>query len=389
MTSISKIVIRDCDKQAGTGIVFTNGCALQQSALPKNWTVEFLLSHPDKMIFRVDGKGSDQANQFWAAPYCPGGHNTPLNLAAGPHTISAQIVGQPALVYSFTVDAPVAQPTTEIASTFGSNGEGVTYPSGDPALHPQLLAACKQYGFQYFRLWTEQPFSTPFPASYWTIPQKWAAAGVKVLAVINFQNSPKCAAPSDADWLIKINSFPAAKDSGVWGVCLGNECDTSTYFTGTVQQLAHLMQLAYPILKSKGYVVIAPSMIQSLDPIKQLAALGALVFCDYVDFHVYEATALQALASVDAFKTYCASINKPGLISECGIRGSANDLAGWASQITAFFTGLESRAGIYLQFPLFWLPGSKDPLCQMAPLGKDSATANEPFASAWKEIAAG
>ena len=381
-TTISKILIRDCSKEADTAIAVASGSSVNPINLPASWTLDFVLTRAADVVFSTDG-GAKQ--EYESTPYCPVGHNTPLDFAEGTHKISVQINSGTPIIFSITVTQTLAQPTDELPCVFGSNGEGVTYPSGDPALHPELLTACKAYNFQYFRLWTEQPFSTPFPSTYWKIPVKYQAAGIKVLTVINFQNSPNYAAPSDKDWLTKINSFPAAKTAGVWGVCLGNECDSKSYYTGTVSQLAHLMQLAYPILEDKGYVVICPSSISSLAQLEDLKSLGAFEYCDYLDYHVYATTAAAALSSIDGYKAYCASVDKPGLMSELGIRGLATNTSGWSKQCQLLFAGLQSRSGIYLQFPLFWLTSSSDPLCQQAPLSKTYGP-NDPFTTVWDSL---
>ena len=43
----------------------------------------------------------------------------------------------------------------------------------------------------YVRLWTEGSFTSPFPETQWAIPLKWHNLGFSVIAVINFQNSPR------------------------------------------------------------------------------------------------------------------------------------------------------------------------------------------------------
>jgi hypothetical protein len=381
-TTISKVFIRDCSRQGDTSTAVTSGSTVNPAKLPTSWTLDFVLTRNADVVFSTDG-GIE--NEFESTPYCPIGHNTPLKFAAGTHKITVQINSATPITFTIIIGSPSAVADTEDPCVFGSNGEGVTYPSGDPSLHPQLLTACRAYDFEYFRLWTEEPFSTPFPSSYWKIPLKYQAAGIKVMAVINFQNSPNSAAPSDKDWLTKINSFPNARTAGVWGVCLGNECDSKSYYTGTYSQLAHLMQLAYPILQDKGYVVIGPSAISSLALLEHLNALGALRYCDYADYHVYATTAQAALSVVDGYKSYCKSIDKPSLMSELGIRGLGTNTSGWSKQCQLLFAGLQSRSGIYLQFPLFWLTSSTDPLCQQAPLSRTYGS-NGPFTLVWDSL---
>jgi len=367
--SITQILVRDTDKQADTSIVVTNGCTLFLSQLPVHWTQDFILSKTNKIFFSTDG---GDPIEYEATPYCPIGHNTPLNLAAGKHTVSITIGSQAAQVITFTL---VPSP-----AVIGSNLAGVSDPAGDPIGHTQLAATATRDHLQVVRLWTEGAFNVPFPANYWSVPLHWHAAGVKVVAVLNFQNSvPRCSAPSDADWILKLSSIPPPAQSGVWAFCIGNETDTAAYYTGTTAQLAHLINLAAPILHANGYYVIAPSQLNSLTQLQQLNALGALAGVDAIDRHFYSNSAAGCLAQVDPAAAYAVSIKKDLVCTEGGVRGG--DAPTLAAQVKILFgtTGLQSRSGTFLHFPMYLM--ASDTLDTAAPLTASYAR-NEPFATA-------
>jgi hypothetical protein len=136
-TTITKILVRDTDKQADTAIEVKSGQTLYLSELPKNWTLDFELSQSAKVIFTVDGKTGTNY-QYWSAPYCPIGHNVALNLAAGAHNISVQIIGESTTVFSFSVaQTPAVTPVTPATPTKPVSTSSV--PSGVPVHYVDAL----------------------------------------------------------------------------------------------------------------------------------------------------------------------------------------------------------------------------------------------------------
>jgi hypothetical protein len=248
----------------------------------------------------------------------------------------------------------VAHTDSQIASTYGGNLLGCTDAGGNPSLHPQLLAAAKHFGFTMVRLWMEGSLLAACE-SQWTVSQAWAAAGVSVIAVLNFQNmTPRCAAPSDSQWTIYLNSIPASAATGVTYIEIGNELDYATYYTGTVAQYAHLLALAEPILHAKGYRIIMANCLYGLSWYQQLAALGAFAYVDAAGRHSYDSTAAAALANYTAAAAFVSSQGVQFLCTEVNLERVASGQL--ASEITKLYAGLANIPGSYIYFPLCVIP---------------------------------
>jgi hypothetical protein len=401
-TTQPAVSVRDSDAQADTSIVIVNNGAIPAAGLPKNWTLDFNFGKSVKAIFLIDGKPPAH-NQYWAPPYCPAGHNTPINLAAGPHDIAVTVNGQAIADFKFTITLaptttattapapnPTTAPTTNAAAAgqvanpavLGINAAGISDAMIDLSAHPQYLTFCKAAGITTLRVWTEGAFTTHQPAGYYHLLPPWGAAGVHVIAVANFQNSvPRCSAPSDADWTAWCSAIPPPATTGIWAIEIGNEVNTATYCTASAAQLAHLMQLAYPILHKQGYIVIAPSTLNSLNEIQTLQGLGAYQYADYLNVHSYRPTAAAVAADVDAAQAIATAVGKPLAMTEWGTRpggagaGGAAPVA-WASQQTAAIALLKQRNVLACSFPLYVMPG--DTLDLAAPFTAGGMV-NQPF----------
>ena len=237
---------------------------------------------------------------------------------------------------------------------FGENLSGISDPAGDPATHPQLLAAARALNLAAVRLWIEGAFTSQQPVSYFKICRDWQADGIKVIAVANFQNaSPRCSAPTDAVWTSYWKNFPAPAQTGIYAISIGNEINTSAYYGGSVAQMAHLMQLAYPLLHAKGYTVIAGSDINELKYYGQLNQLGAFNWCDRVDVHAYYSTAAQVVNCIDQGIAFGRSIGKPCDAMEFGVRMSASNKPGWAAEEQRAMLQLKTRSGYLLPFSFY------------------------------------
>lgn len=248
---------------------------------------------------------------------------------------------------------PTPAPTPSQAATFGINLAGSLGTASDPATHPAYLSTLAQFGCKIVRVWFSSMLAGTMPDAEFNVPRKFAAAGYDVCGVINFQNSViRLAAPGAAEWLTYINSFPTAAASGVKYLEIGNEIDTATYYSGTVAQYAALMAAAYPLLKAKGYIVICSNTYYSTPWPSALQQAGVMNNCDFVGRHPYETTAANSLADIQKCITFAASVGKGVLITEGGIDGNADDLAGWAAQVELLIAGVKKLPIIFIYFSM-------------------------------------
>lgn len=368
MIALKSCNIYNTDTKTVTPITVTPGGTLNTLApgMPKNFGLAFTFSASIKEAF-FNISGGFQCTQG-APPFCCPNKNggDPWNPNPGAYSINWQVMDpvgaiEPPQSFELTVIAGLP-PTAK--GIVGTNSEGISTSTGSPIIHPIIPQTMDALNLAVQRLWLEGPFTfspanSPANTNY-SIPLAYAKAGKRVVAVANFQNSvPRCSAPSDSAWLSYWNAFPATDKTGIWAICIGNETDTAGYYQGTVAQLGHLMQLAYPILKSKGYLVIAPSQLMSLDQLHSLP----LQYCDAVDRHFYSGSAVSCLKIVDDLIGYAAYVGKQVICTEGGVRCPVTQLP---AQVTELVQGLRERAGTFLTFPLYLLPG--DNLDEGAPL---------------------
>ena len=254
----------------------------------------------------------------------------------------------------------VVRVVSQIANPLGANLLGCTDAGGNPTVHPELLAATKHFGFSTVRLWMEGSLLSPC-AWQWTVSQAWAAAGVSVVAVLNFANmTPRCAAPNDVQWTAYLNSIPPATATGVTYIEIGNELDYATYYTGTMAEYAHLLALADPVLHGKGYRIIMANCLFNLNSYQQLAALGAFSHVDAAGRHSYDSTAATALVNYAAAAAFVASQNVQYICTEVNLeRVATGQLPG---EISKLFAGLTAIPGAYIYFPMYLIPSdTSDP----------------------------
>ncbi len=181
------------------------------------------------------------------------------------------------------------------------------------------------------------------------------------------------------------NAFPAAAETGIYAIDLGNEVNTALYYTGTPEQLARLMEIAYPILHARGYVVCAPSVLNSLSWYEQLEKLNAFDHSDRIDAHSYFSSAAGVVAMIDQGIAFGRSIGKPCDSSEWGVRMASSNRSAWAAETARAYSLLQTRSGWFSAFSFY---PTADPLDQATPL--DSVyNANEPFHSAIMAVVGG
>jgi hypothetical protein len=380
-TTQPAIYIRDCTALTDASAPVANGGSLYLSQLPAKWTLDYdfglAAGHTCQTIFAVDG---GKPVQLWTPPYSPAGHNIPLALSTGTHTITLTVNGAAIAPLTFTLGtAPPILPTGQIAQPFTLiiNAGGISDPAINLATHPLYLPFFKSAGVTGLRVWTEGAFAAPQPASYYAALLPWQKAGVHVIAVANFQNSvPRLSAPTDAVWTAWLTAIPPPATTGIWAIEIGNEVNTGDYYNGSGQQLAHLMQLAYPILHAKGYVVIAPSTLNSLNEIQTLVGLGAYQWADYLNIHSYRGTPAAIAADADAASPIAASVGKPLAMTEEGLRLGNVPAAVLASQQVQTTGLLSQRSVLAGYFPLYLM--ASDTLDIAAPFTATGAI-NQPF----------
>jgi hypothetical protein len=364
---LTNVVVRDTDAHVPTTQAVANGGYV--SSVPKHWSLQFnfATSQPTSMTFTIDGK---QPHVEHYVPWVCEGDDVPINLAVGDHVVTWASGTQPPQAFAVSVlPAPV----------FGENLGGVGDVAGDLTLHPQLLATAKSLNLSLVRLWLEGSFTTQPSGSYFKIAKHWQNAGLKVIAVANFQNAtPRCAAPSDSVWTNFWTGFPPPGQTGIFAISIGNEINTAAYYNGSVAQLAHLMSLAYPILHAKGYVVIAGSDLNDLSFYGQLNKLGAFNFCDRIDVHAYCGAPQQVVGLIDQGIAFGRSIHKPCDATEFGVRMSATNPTAWSAAEGQALAALKTRSGYLLPFSFYPM----ESLDQACPLNVNYE-ANEPYFSAF------
>ena len=379
-TTITTIKVRDTDTQTDTNITLPlKGGVLQtwQAGFPKNWSLSVYFSSSPIVTSTIYGASFsiDGANTIYqeSPPYVVNNKHpgAALNLPAGPHTLVWAADGMIPQNIDFVVETLVPATSNGI---IGTNGDGILNdPHYDPSKYAILAATATACDFKVLRLWTEGTIGDPFPSSEWAIPLKWAALGVKMIAVLNFENSKqRCQAPTDADWLATLNSIPPASQTGVWAFEIGNEIDTfgpvtrgDVYWIGTPQQYTHLCALAYPILKAKGYDVIMGNVLRGLTYYETLKPLGAFNYCDWGGVHPYNNSAATNLAFVDQGGTFMESVGKGLCCTESNPRCSA---AQAVAQLRLMKAGYLQRKGIFLFFPFV---NGGDPQDNFGPINLD------------------
>jgi hypothetical protein len=368
VVTLQSVVVRDTDAKAPTTQSVANG-GYVAGGLPKHWTLQFNFTgaQPTSVAYTIDGK---QPHIEHYIPWVCEGDDVPVNLPVGDHVISWAVDGQTPQAFAVSV-LPVP--------VFGENLEGVGTPAGDPAAHPQLVATGTVLKFSAVRVWLEGNFTNQQPPGYFKIAKAWHNAGMKVIAVANFQNAtPRCSAPADAVWISYWTHFPSPAQTGIDAICLGNEINTAAYYTGTPQQLAHLMQLAYPILHKAGYTVIAGSDLDDIGYYQNLNKLNAFTYCDRIDVHAYYANTAGVLSAIDRGIAFGRSIGKPCDSTEFSLRMNPNNLPAWATAHAQLLTQLKTRTGWLLPFSFYPIE-NVDLAC---PLNAKYEN-NEPFYSAF------
>lgn len=210
-------------------------------------------------------------------------------------------------------------------------------------------------GLRYLRAWLTCSTAAAPPVSQWVQSLKWAAAGVKVIAVWNTQTSPlRTKAPTVDQVKAFFNGLPLPAQTGVWAFELVNEHDYSAYFSDTPAALAMIFNTAGPILRSKGYKVIGSNCLSSYGFYLDKGVKASLANVDFIGRHAYESTAVAALADYDKIKAYADQCGVGYMCTEVGLH-SAN----WSVELPKLWAGLKQRQGTYIYFPLYNVPPAK------------------------------
>lgn len=312
---------------------------------------------------------------------------TPLAAAVLSALISSGILRED--IASFAVP-PVLNPVVPAVPSvgrFGLNLGGSVDPLSDPTLHPSYLKAFTRFApGGVARVWFTASLSGTMPISQFAVAGAYDAAGVDLLGVINFQNSAvRCMAPPMADWLQYINSFPTALVSGFKYIEIGNELDSKTYWADTSANYAALLAAAYPILKAKGYIVVAGNCtnFNTTNFINyDMAKYGMFANCDAIGVHLYTSDAASALAGYQRLLAFAATVGKLVICTEVGLHMNPGDIAAWAAQIQLLIAGLKTLAGIWIYFSMYQLPATA---AKAGPEGLllPNDTDNVPFTTAW------
>jgi hypothetical protein len=307
--------ILDCDTKLRVGSPLANGCGLYRSLLPKNWTIDFDFAlspgHTTTAVFAVDAQAPVTLMQ---PPYAPPHHYLPLGVADGSHAIKVTSLGvaQPTFNFTLAESLPVSK------AVWGSNFiVGANNPANDPIAHPELVTAQKALNQKWVRLWSEYPAMVSAGDAYWTVCRNWRKLGFKVALVEQYPGK-QINLTQSAD-TVKRAIAGAAIDAYMHG----NECNSSAYFNGTMQQLVAKVNQDAPLLHAAGILNIAPSVVNNVAYLNQAAMAGLFKQCDALDHHAY-GTGLSLVPQAQAI----AIANRVAYwISECGVTGPADTLA--------------------------------------------------------------
>lgn len=282
--------------------------------------------------------------------------NALVSSGVGAVDISLYVLTPSVVIPPVVVAPPV--PATE-PFVIGVNEGGATDPASDPSLHPTFFPTMAQYNMKIMRLWQVGSFTVAAPDSLWIEAREYAAAGIDVCMVLNFQNSAvRCMVPNATDWTNYLNSIPSPAVTGVKYFEIGNELDSATYFADTPQNYVATLAIAYKILKAKGYIVVMGNIVTfgSSTPNNfynyQMAKYGGFAFCDKIGMHAYYDNAADALAAYDRLIALAKSVGKTVMCTEVNLHMNKNNMPAWALQIQLLWAGLKLRGGIFLYFML-------------------------------------
>lgn len=283
----------------------------------------------------------------------------------------------------FTVSAPVPVSTVPPTQSFqiGFNIGGL-WPTNsridDTGFDMQkLLTDIAPLGNgNILRAWGTCPLIGAIPATQFTQTKTWAALGLRPIYVWNTQNNG-LAIPSAADIATHFNSWPLAKDSGVWAVELVNEHDNPQYLaqnSDTAPGLARLFSTAGPILKAKGYVVIASNCLSSFGAYQDSHVKPTLIKAnvDYIGRHGYAQDAATATANVTKVFNYATSLGLGFCQTEAGLRE-----ANYVVELPKYWAAMKALGGIHVAFTLYQISTSPAYGYQNQPYSvQDVTTAN-------------
>lgn len=223
---------------------------------------------------------------------------------------------------------------------------------------PQYLMDVAPLGNgKILRSWWVNSITGVVNPSWFTTTQRWAAAGIHPLVVWNTQNNNKDI-PTQAQITAHFNSWPTAAETGVWGVELVNEHDNLQYLNQTPANLAGLGMLfatAGPILKAKGYAVIASNCLSSYGSYQDSHVKPYLTpkNVDYIGRHGYAGDAATATANVTKVKLFADSLGLGFCQTEAGLRE-----ANYVVELPKYWQAMQALGGIHIAFTLYQISTS-------------------------------
>lgn len=254
------------------------------------------------------------------------------------------------------VTAPVPTPLP-LGFDYGFNigGSWATASAiNDPNLYlPQLMTDIASLGTgRYVRAWQTGSIQTAPADSQFTQTRLWAAQGLKPVAVFNTQNNnPRCMAPTTSQLQAYFNGVPSAANTGIYAWELVNEADYTAYYADTDANLANIFAVATPILKSKGYKVIATNALSSVGYYQDSKVTSVIKSAgvDFIGRHGYQATAVLALQDYVKVKAVADQLGVGFFCTEVGLTGNPAPFA----ELQKLWAGLPAIGGVYLGFTLY------------------------------------
>lgn len=268
----------------------------------------------------------------------------------------------PANGATFVVQAPPSPPPSAANFQIGFNIGGL-WPTNSRiddtgfSLSKLLVDMAPLGNGKILRAWGTCPLVGPIPDSQFTQTRIWATAGLQTIYVWNTQQNGKDI-PTQAQVIAHFNSWPTAINSGVTFVELVNEHDNLQYLNQTPANLAGLGMLfatAGPILKAKGYAVIASNCLSSYGSYQDSHVKPSLTpkNVDYIGRHGYAGDAATATANVTKVKLFADSLGLGFCQTEAGLRE-----ANYVVELPKYWQAMQALGGIHIAFTLYQISTS-------------------------------
>src|ERR1700734_400328 len=263
-----------------------------------------------------------------------------------------------AVVDAAVVKAYTPKPTTNPGFAFGFNGTLTGAINDTSATVSEFLADAGAFGgTAYIRVWTIWDLTKKVPQAgnpIYSMALQYAAAGVKVIAILNLQNCPGKLAPTAAQTAAYLADHPTPAETGIWAYELGNELDSTAYCGDNQLNVGNWIKGMSPTLRKLGFKVIGPNTIGGFSNLYDTYLRnGVMPFLDYAGKHPSDGTAAQSLADVDGVASWLA-INAPNVqpaYTEVNLHPAS--MAVEQAQLPLVWEGCKIRKGLFLHFPLY------------------------------------